>query len=316
MSVPSLEVTGRGGRLRKGSTADLSIALCAVPVKNATLCSIKELKAADVEVFKNAIKNNYWYQLFIGAFCNSVLLFLVLTREKKKNTDDLPAWGFIGFVGETSGIKNTNEPVYLYTHRDFAISFNGDQIIEVNLTTTEPVRLPQVGSLKNIRFSWSITWLPVSTPFNERFEKYLDQDFFEHKVRRVPVLQSTFFNLRSKTQKQIHWFSIFNSFMMVIFLVGLVIVILMRTLNKDFARYDRKDALADLDRDLGDEYGWKQVHADVFRAPKHLGALAAFIGTGWQLGVLTFIIILYTIIGDLYTEYAKNTDLFILIAKY
>lgn len=45
---------------------------------------------------------------------------------------------------------------------------------------------------------------------------------------------------------QIHWFSIFNSFMMVIFLVGLVSMILMRTLRKDYARYSREEELDDL----------------------------------------------------------------------
>ena len=58
---------------------------------------------------------------------------------------------------------------------------------------------------------------------------------------------------------QIHWFSIFNSFMMVIFLVGLVTMILMRTLRKDYARYSKEEDMDDMERDLGDEYGWKQV---------------------------------------------------------
>ena len=44
----------------------------------------------------------------------------------------------------------------------------------------------------------------------------------------------------------IHWFSIFNSFMMVIFLVGLVSMILMRTLRKDYARYSKEDDLDDM----------------------------------------------------------------------
>ena len=52
--------------------------------------------------------------------------------------------------------------------------------------------------------------------FGRRFDRYLDDDFFEH---------------------QIHWFSIFNSFMMVIFLMGIVSLILMRTLRKDYAKY-------------------------------------------------------------------------------
>lgn len=40
---------------------------------------------------------------------------------------------------------------------------------------------------------------------------------------------------------QIHWFSIFNSFMMVIFLTGLVAMIMMRTLRADYARYTSRD---------------------------------------------------------------------------
>lgn len=49
---------------------------------------------------------------------------------------------------------------------------------------------------------------------------------------------------------QIHWFSIFNSFMMVIFLVGLVSMILMRTLRKDYARYSKDEEMDDMVRCL------------------------------------------------------------------
>ena len=55
---------------------------------------------------------------------------------------------------------------------------------------------------------------------------------------------------------QIHWFSIFNSFMMVIFLVGLVSMILMRTLRKDYARYSKEDDLDDMVRFF---YGLKSL---------------------------------------------------------
>lgn len=56
---------------------------------------------------------------------------------------------------------------------------------------------------------------------------------------------------------QIHWFSIFNSFMMVIFLTGLVSMILMRTLRADYARYTSRDEddLEALERDVGEESG-------------------------------------------------------------
>ena len=51
--------------------------------------------------------------------------------------------------------------------------------------------------------------------------------------------------------------------MMVIFLVGLVSMILMRTLRKDYARYAKEEDVEEMDRDLGDEYGWKQVRRDL-----------------------------------------------------
>lgn len=69
---------------------------------------------------------------------------------------------------------------------------------------------------------------------------------------------------------------------MVIFLVGLVSMILMRTLRKDYARYSRDEEMDDMERDLGDEYGWKQVHGDVFRPASHAMLFSALIGAGYQ----------------------------------
>jgi transmembrane 9 superfamily member 3 len=101
---------------------------------------------------------------------------------------------------------------------------------------------------------------------------------------------------------QIHWFSIFNSFMMVIFLVGLVSMILMRTLRKDYARYSKDEEMDDMERDLGDEYGWKQVHGDVFRPATHPLLFSALIGTGHQVVTVALAVILFAIVGELYTE--------------
>ena len=68
--------------------------------------------------------------------------------------------------------------------------------------------------------------------------------------------------------------------MMVIFLTGLVAIILMRTLRKDYARYAKTDMdndMESLERDLTEESGWKLVHGDVFRPPRNLILLA-----GWS----------------------------------
>ncbi|GAB2278638.1 Transmembrane 9 super member 1 [Dionaea muscipula] len=157
--------------------------------------------------------------------------------------DDLPLWGF---VGEHHPDKNSDKGQHvLYTHKNILIKYNKNQIIHVNLTQENPKPLEAGHTLE---MTYSVKWLPTNVTFAHRFDVYLDYPFFEH---------------------QIHWFSIFNSFMMVIFLTGLVSMILMRTLRNDYAKYAREDDdLETLERDVGEESGWKLVHGDVFRPPE------------------------------------------------
>ncbi|CAA6667696.1 unnamed protein product [Spirodela intermedia] len=188
--------------------------------------------------------------------------------------DDLP---LRGFIGEVQSGKNDQRKHYLFTHKQILVEYNGDQIIHVNLTQDEPKPL-EVG--RTLEMTYSVKWVEIDTPFARRFDIYLDHPFFEH---------------------QIHWFSIFNSFMMVIFLTGLVSMILMRTLRKDYAKYAREeDDLEALERDVNEESGWKLVHGDVFRPPQSLALLSALVGTGAQLAMLVLLVILLAIIGTLY----------------
>ncbi|RDD41497.1 Transmembrane 9 superfamily member 3 [Trichoplax sp. H2] len=219
---------------------------------------VQKIKFCDTEVDEDgynmltyAIKNHYWYQMYL---------------------DDLPVWGIVGSVDD-SGIG-----YYMWTHKKLDIGYNGNQIIYVNLTSDVKVKLEK--GVK-IPFTYEVKWHKSNVKFADRFDKYLDPKFFQHKI---------------------HWFSIFNSFMMVIFLVGLVSMILMRTLRKDYARYNKDEDLDDMERDLGDEYGWKQVHGDVFRPVSSLMLFSSIIGCGYQLILVAFCVIVVAIFGDLYTE--------------
>lgn len=60
-------------------------------------------------------------------------------------------------------------------------------------------------------------------------------------ITLISILVSVIESCVCMVNLQIHWFSIFNSFMMVIFLTGLVSMILMRTLRNDYAKYARED---------------------------------------------------------------------------
>ncbi|CAK9237988.1 unnamed protein product [Sphagnum troendelagicum] len=189
--------------------------------------------------------------------------------------DDLPLWGF---VGEHHPEKSDEDAKYLiHTHTDFVIQYNKDQIIQVNLTQGN---LQPIKAGNSVELTYAVKWVETLTSFGRRFDVYLDYPFFEH---------------------QIHWFSIFNSFMMVIFLTGLVSMILMRTLRNDYAKYAREeDDLETLERDVREESGWKLVHGDVFRSPQNLVLLSALVGTGAQLAMLILLVILLAIVGMLY----------------
>ncbi|KAK7805765.1 hypothetical protein U0070_024056, partial [Myodes glareolus] len=187
-----------------------------------TYCEI-DLDKEKRDAFVYAIKNHYWYQMYI---------------------DDLPIWGIVGEADENG------EDYYLWTYKKLEIGFNGNRIVDVNLTSEGKVKL--VPNTK-IQMSYSVKWKKSDVKFEDRFDKYLDPSFFQHRI---------------------HWFSIFNSFMMVIF----------------------------LDRDLGDEYGWKQVHGDVFRPSSHPLIFSSLIGSGCQIFAVSLIVIIVAMIEDLYTE--------------
>ena len=56
---------------------------------------------------------------------------------------------------------------------------------------------------------------------------------------------------------QIHWFSIINSLMIVLFLSGMVAMIMMRTLHRDISNYNQLETA----EEVQDETGWKLVRA-------------------------------------------------------
>ncbi|KAI8910229.1 endomembrane protein emp70 [Gorgonomyces haynaldii] len=183
--------------------------------------------------------------------------------------DDLPVWSVIGFKNDSS---------FVYTHRHYVFEFNGNQIISVQMQPLDPVPVEQLDQLK---FHYSVDWIPTLAKFETRFDQYLDSDFFHHKV---------------------HWLSIAYSVIVILLLSGLVMAVLLRTLKRDFARYEYDEFL--LDDHIREEYGWKLLHSDVFRPPALTGLLAALYGTGWQLVGVSVLVITLTIILQLYRERA------------
>ena len=98
---------------------------------------------------------------------------------------------------------------------------------------------------------------------------------------------------------KVHWLSIANSLVIVIVLSAMIAAILVRNLRRDFSRYNRLASDEEKAEDL-EEFGWKLVHADVFRPPSFSPLLLAVCcGTGAQLLCMSLLTILFSAMGFL-----------------
>ncbi|XP_065848748.1 transmembrane 9 superfamily member 7-like [Euphorbia lathyris] len=94
---------------------------------------------------------------------------------------------------------------------------------------------------------------------------------------------------------QIHWFSIINSVITVLFLSGMVAMIVMKTVHKDITNYNQLDTQ---DEAL-EETGWKLVHGDVFRPPPNYGLFCVHVGTGIQVFGMILVTMIFALLGFL-----------------
>lgn len=62
---------------------------------------------------------------------------------------------------------------------------------------------------------------------------------------------------------------------------------------------------------MGDEYGWKQVHGDIFRAPALPMLFSSLIGAGYHIFTVVVITIILAIIGEFYTELVVLIEAFL-----
>ncbi|KAI8524337.1 hypothetical protein RHMOL_Rhmol13G0142700 [Rhododendron molle] len=224
--------------------------------KTAEILCEKKLKEDEIAKFRNAIINEYYFQMFY---------------------DDLPFWGFIGKVEEESWALNGKGPkYYLFKHVQFHAFYNGNQVIEIR-AFSDPNHVVDVteDAETSVRFTYSIIWNETSTQFENRMDKY-------SRASSLP------------THRLIHWFSIINSIVIIVLLMGLLMVLFMRHLKNDLKKFTNGDQEED------NKVGWKYIHSDVFKCPPRMLLFCAFLGCGTQL--LTMVLLLFSLafLGVLY----------------
>jgi len=126
--------------------------------------------------------------------------------------------------------------------------------------------------VEEIVFTYSVDWDYDAVKWSSRWDVYL-----------------------TMTDTQIHWFSIVNSLLILVFLSGMVAMIVMRTLHADIRRYREMDT----QEEAQDETGWKLVHGDVFRPPAFRMLLSVLVGSGVQVFSMTLVTLVFALLGFL-----------------
>jgi len=138
----------------------------------------------------------------------------------------------------------------------------------------DPSNYQRVDAAGEVVFTYDVEWEDSATPWANRWDVFL----------------------QGNPDDKIHWFSITNSTMIVVFLTVMVAMILVRTLSQDIAQYN-DSALLD---EAKEESGWKLVHADVFRPPACSPMLfSVCIGSGVQLACMTVLTLTFALFGFL-----------------
>lgn len=207
--------------------------------------------------------------------------------------------GFRSLSKHSAGLKDKGD-VFLYNHLKFVITyhedlelFNGVRITgfdvhPVSITHTTPKSTSAVSeatsdittcsgmnvenhassylSLKSstsldVIYSYDVSWVKSNNLlWADRWDVYLV----------------------GAPDDDIHYYSIVNSLMIVLFMTGAIATIMIRTLRKDIAGYNELQTL----EEAHEETGWKLVHGDVFRPPQFSPMLlSVLVGTGAQIGL-------------------------------
>ncbi|KAH7674970.1 transmembrane 9 superfamily member 2/4 protein [Dioscorea alata] len=203
--------------------------------------------------------------------------------------------------------EGKDEKYYIHNHLSFLVRYHKDEQMDVarivgfevkpfsvkheadggwsgdktRLSTCDPHARQTVVSNDN----------PLEVEANKDIIFTYDVDFVESDVKWA----SRWDTYLLMADDQIHWFSIVNSLMIVLFLSGMVAMIMLRTLYRDISKYNQLET----QEEAQEETGWKLVHGDVFRAPANSDLLCVYVGTGVQFFGMLLVTMMFAVLGFL-----------------
>ncbi|XP_031555526.1 transmembrane 9 superfamily member 2-like [Actinia tenebrosa] len=276
-----------------------------VDTKCQTLCTktydySKTEDKTKLEFLKTGISLNYQNHWIIDnmpvTWC-----YEVTDEDRKYCSTGFPIGCYVTADGQARDacVTSTNfrdkDTHYVFNHVDIEITYhsghgeewNGARLLSAKLTprSIKHDKPGDCGSEKVLGIPPKVDKLSITYSYSVQ---YKEDNTLKWASRWDYILQSM-------PHTKIQWFSIMNSLVIVLFLSGMVAMIMLRTLHKDIARYNQVDT----GEDAQEEFGWKLVHGDVFRAPRKGMLLSVLLGSGSQIFIMTFITLVFACLGFL-----------------
>jgi len=198
--------------------------------------------------------------------------------------DDLPVWGPLG---KKVAIGDGKYETFVHTHFKLQIHHNSHNIIQVLYKPEGLIKLARTEQF--LGFSYSIAWVPTSTQFETRL--ILSQDL------PFPTL--------------LYSFMFFGSFCFLILpLLGLRLILGRLTIHNEFieATLPVANTSGSLRSDIA---AFKQLTADVFRAPACLLLFTACTSAGVQLLAVALAMLLLFLFQPVYLERTHRVSMLV-----
>ncbi|KAJ4758129.1 Transmembrane 9 superfamily member [Rhynchospora pubera] len=272
-------------------------------MREAQMCQIVckiTLNDKEAKELKEKIEDEYRVNMILDN------LPLVVPIKRQDQEGVIYQHGFhVGVKGQYAGSKE--EKHFINNHLSFVVKFHKDP--QTDLARIVGFEVKPFSAKHEFEGQWSgiKTRLTTCDPHSKRLVTNSDTpqeveankdiiftydvDFEESDIKWA----SRWDTYLLMTDDQIHWFSIVNSLMIVLFLSGMVAMIMLRTLYRDISKYNQLET----QEEAQEETGWKLVHGDVFRPPICSDLLCVYVGSGVQLFGMLLVTMIFALLGFL-----------------
>ncbi|XP_064861269.1 transmembrane 9 superfamily member 4 [Oncorhynchus nerka] len=264
------------------------------------VCAKLKLNVQQSKLVAERIQEEYYVHLIADNLPVATRLEFYPNKEAEEEKDVVKDVQFEH--GYRLGFTESSK-FYLHNHLSFIIYYHKEKLEEEEEHNYRVVRfevVPQSVKVEDLKADKGLCTLPEATnsapqeidPSKENEVLFTYSVRWEESQVKWASRWDTYLTM---SDVQIHWFSIVNSVVVVFFLSGILSMIIIRTLRKDIANYNREDDI----EDTMEESGWKNVHGDVFRPPQYPMILSSLLGSGIQLFCMILIVIFVAMLGML-----------------